>query len=163
MSVVNTASKMATGTQPKFLPTAGGVNVLSTISLTTTLTLNDLISMLQIAGDPADPAGSGATVLGIVLDSDQLDNAATKTITLDVGDTLGNPSTFMSAVNTAQAGGYAIPTQPAVLGYQPFVNAFTSYTTASNLLDTITVKVHAAAATPKAGTLRLLFEYTYDP
>jgi len=162
MSVANTASKMLAGVQPKYLPTASGVNVLSTIALTTSLALNDVISLLNLGADATDPVAYGPTIIGVVFDVDQLDSGGSPAITLDLGDTIGGVGQFIVSSTLAQAGGYAIPTKAGVLGYQPFASSFGTYPTASLLTDTITSKVTAAAATAKAGTMRVLIEYTYD-
>lgn len=151
---------------PRMLPSAGGVNILSTISLTTALVANDVINMLQLQADPSNPNGLGPTFIGILLDVDALDNGG-NAITLDVGDQVGTAGAtaqrFYAAVTTAQAGGYAVPTKPAILGYQPFAGSFGTYTTPSLLNDEIFVTCHHAAGTWQNGNLRLLVEVTFDP
>ncbi|MEJ0071190.1 MAG: hypothetical protein WDO24_23355 [Pseudomonadota bacterium] len=129
------ATKMLAGTQPKMLPTAGGVNVLSTIALTSALLLNDVINFVQLAADAADPAGSGPDDHRMTLDSDKLDSGGSPAIKLNVGDS-GSASRYFTRARSAQTGGYAIPNNPAVLGYQPFASAFSSYPTPSLALTT---------------------------
>lgn len=161
------ADKMAAGIVPKALFTGGGVNVLSQANLTTALLINDIIQMVQLTGDPAMSAANltgspyyGPVIIGLILDCDALDSG--NTLTLDVGDGT-SAQRFMAAVTTAQAGGYAIPTKPAVLGFAPFSGSYSTYTTASLQLYTIQVKVHAAPGNWANGKIRLLTEYTYDP
>lgn len=157
------ANKMTAGIQPKYLPSAGGVNVLSQISQTTSLNTNDLINMVQLPAKASDdPGGFGPTIIGMLLDIDKLDTGGSQQITFDVGDATTS-TRFYSAVTIGQAGGYSVPTQPAVLGFQPDVNSFTSYTTASLLNYTIIAKCHLSASTWQNGKIRLLAEYTYDP
>ena len=95
------SNKMLAGTQPKMLPSAGGVNVLATASLTTALALNDTINMLQLAADASDPQGSGPTIIGMVLDCDKLDSNGTPTITLSVGDSV-SATRYFNASTIAQ-------------------------------------------------------------
>ena len=159
---VYTSNKMLAGTQPKMLPSAGGVNVLAVASLTTALVLNDTINMVQLAADAADPVGNGPSIIGIVLDCDKLDSNASPAITLSVGDA-GSATRYFSASTIAQQGGYAIPTIPAILGYQPFGSAFNTYPTPSLAFYTIFVTCSHAAATFQNGNVRLLTEFTYDP
>jgi hypothetical protein len=152
---------------PRMLPSSGGVNILSTISLATALLLNDVIQLMQLGADASNPNGLGPTVIGIVFDVDQLDSNGAPTITLDVGDQVtgaaATPQRFFAASTIAQAGGYAVPTKNAVLGYQPFAGSFGVYTTPSLLTDQVYATVHAAPATFKAGTMRFLAEVTFDP
>jgi hypothetical protein len=161
MTIYN-ASKMLAGTQPKVLPTAGGVNTLSTIALTTPLAVNDTINFVTLGADAADPAGGGPTIIGLVLDSDKLDTNASPTIKLNLGDA-GSATRYFNQTPIAQQGGYAIPTTPAILGFQPFAAAFNTYPTPSLATYTIFATCQTAAATWQNGTIRLLTEYTYDP
>ena len=156
------ADKMLAGTQPKMLPTAGGVNVLSQISLTAPLLVSDTINFMQLAADASDPAGNGPTILGMTLDSDKLDSNGAPAIKLNVGDA-GLATRYFNQTTVAQQGGYAIPNNPAVLGYQPFAAAFASYPTASLQLYTIVATCQTAAATWQNGKVRLVTEFTYDP
>lgn len=166
------SDKIAAGVQAKALPSAGGVNALAIANLVTALLLNDIINMLTLEAQPSIYTSTGVqpngpTIIGMTLDSDKLDSNVAPVITLDVGDQVtgaaATPQRFFAASNIAQAGGFAIPTIPAILGYQPFLNSFNTYTTNSLLLDTIFVKVHAAPATWAAGKIRLIVEYSYDP
>jgi len=161
MTVYN-ASKMLAGVQPKVLPSAGGVNALSIINLTTALVVNDTINFVSLAADASDPQGNGPTIIGIVLDSDKLDSNASPAIKLNLGDS-GSPTRYFNQTTIAQQGGYAIPTTPAILGYQPFASAFNTYPTPSLATYTIFATCQTAAATFQAGNVRLLTEYTYDP
>lgn len=156
------ASKMLAGTQPAYLPSKGGVNVLTSISQTTALSTNDVINLLQLQANPADPVGFGPTIIGMLLDTDKLDTGGSPQITLDVGDS-GATQRYFKAVTTAQAGGYATPNNSAVLGFQPFAGSFATYTTASLLNQTVFLTCHLQASTWANGTIRLLAEYTFDP
>jgi hypothetical protein len=160
MAVYN-ASKMLAGTQPKVLPTAGGVNVLSTVALTTPLLVNDTINFMQLASDAA-LGGNGPTILDVTIDADKLDTNGSPTIKLNVGDA-GSATRYFNQTTVAQNGGYAIPTNPAVLGFQPFGSSFNTYPTASLALYTIVATCQTAAATWQNGTIRLLVGFTYDP
>jgi hypothetical protein len=159
---VYSSNKMLAGTQPKVLPSAGGVNVLAIASLSTALNLNDTINMVQLAADASDPNGSGPTIIGMVLDCDKLDSGGTPAITLSVGDS-GSATRYFNASTIAQNGGYAIPAIPAILGYQPFASAFGAYPTPSLALYTIFVTCAHAPATWQNGNVRLLTEFSYDP
>ncbi len=134
--------------QPRFLPTAGGVNVLAIFSLTQALAANDIIQMLRVA---PNASGNNPQCIGALLDVDKLDNGGTPAIKLDVGTT-GTAQAFFAAVTTAQAGGYATPNIAGALGY--------TFST----LDTVQVKVNTGPQTgATTGKIRLLFEYTFDP
>ncbi len=161
MAVYN-ASKMLAGTQPKVLPTAGGVNVLSTIALTTPLLAADTINFMQLGAAAADPAGNGPTILDVTIDADKLDTNGSPTIKLNVGDA-GSATRYFNQTTVAQNGGYAIPSNPAVLGFQPFAASFASYPTSSLQLYTIFATCQTAAATWQNGSIRLLVGFTYDP
>jgi hypothetical protein len=118
------------------------------------LALNNIIEM--------GPLPAGTELVDSILDSDDLDINGAPTITLDVGvmngnvgdllDASGNPRTcdasIMSAVNIAQTGGVARPT---------LASAFRI--ARSNVDRSIGVKIHAAAATPQAGTIGLTLIY----
>ena len=134
--------------QPRFLPSAGGVNVLAVFSLTAALAQNDIIQMLQVA---PNASGINPQCIGALLDVDKLDNGGTPAIQLDVGTT-GTAQAFFAAVNTAQAGGYTTPNIAGALGFTfPAV-------------DTVQVKVHTGPQSgATSGKVRLLFEYTFDP
>lgn len=168
MSVVNTASRMLGGVQPRALTTGSGVMVLSTISLTTTLVLNDVWNMLQISADAAEiingGPGSGPLIADMLVDSAALDTGST--ITIDVGDS-GSAARFYAASTVSQTtptlGNIQGPNVAGTIGYQPFASTFNSYTTISNQLYTIQGKCHAAAGTPVAGNFTMMVTYTYDP
>ena len=158
MAVYN-GSKMAAGVTPRYLPSAAGVRVLSTFASAVALLLNDTINMMQLAANPVE-AGNGPSVLGVTLDSDDLDTGAG--LVYDVGDaTVANR--YISASNIGQAGGIARNNVAGSIGYQPFSAAFGAYPTPSNQLDTIVVKINTAPAAWQAGTIRLLVDFTYDP
>ena len=157
------APKVAAGVQPKWLPSAGGVNVLSIQSQTTTLAANDTINMIQLSSDPALGPSGGPTVIGVVFDVDQLDTGGSAALKLSVGDS-SSATRYYSSLTLAQTGGYATPTQSAILGYQPFSGTFFStYTTVSYATYTVVVKCNVSAQTWANGNIRLLFEYTMDP
>lgn len=135
------SNKAIPGVSPKFTA-SNSIPVYASYALASAPSLNDLIQMMTI------PAG--ATICSVVLDSDKLDSNASPTITLDVGDgTVANR--FLAASTVGQAGGAAVANVAAAYGYQ--------YTANTPLY----VKIHAAAATFQAGTVRLLVEYTMDP
>lgn len=161
MTVYN-ASKMAAGVQPRILQTGAGVVVLSTIALPNNLALNDTINWMKLESDPSIPVSFGPTILGVSMDSDKLDSNVAPAITLDLGDAT-TAARYVSQATIAQNGGYIGANVGGWLGYQPFAAAFTNYPTTSQQTYTLVGKVHAAAATPQAGTLRVKAEYTYDP
>ena len=166
-----TASAMVAGVQPRYLPSSGGVNVLSTVALTVALALNDTINLVQLIADASDPNGVGPTIIGMELDIDQLDSNGSPTIKFNVGDvTATNPpnlvgvaARYYSQTTIAQAGGYAVPNVNGVLGFQPFAGAFSTYPTQSKQTYNIIATVQTGAATPKAGTFRIVVGYTFDP
>ncbi len=155
------ASKMATGVQPKYLPSAAGVHALSTIDLTTALALNDTINFLSIAAQADNPNGYGPSIIGMLLDSDQLDSNASPTLKLDVGDGT-TAARFYNQTTIVQGGGVAMPNVAGTIGYQPFASSFGTYTTQSNLTYNVIGTCAAAPATWKNGNLRLLVSYSYD-
>lgn len=162
MVATYTASKMLSGVQPRMLADAGGVKVISTISLTVALALNDIINFVALQGDPSNPNGYGPTIYDVILDSDDLDSNGAPLITLDVGDVTVT-TRYFSASTLAQAGGKGASSRAGVTGFQPFLTAYTTYTTVSQQTYTIFLTVHAAPATWQNGSMRLGVEYTYDP
>ena len=168
MSVANTASKMLSGVQPRYLPLGYGIDVVSTISLTTSLALNDVWNMLTIGADSAEiingGPGSGPVLTGFVVDSAALDTG--NTITIDMGDS-GSRARFMAASTVSQAtptlGNVQGPNVAGTMGYQPFASTFNTYTTVSLQTYTISGKCHAAAGSAVAGNFTLVVSYSYDP
>lgn len=154
------ASKMAAGVQPKVLA-SGVIAVISTLAITVAnaIATNDLINMLQLEGDPGIPTAFGPSITGVAIDTDQLDTGAG--IVLALGDAT-TANRFITGSTIGQAGGYAVPNVAGTLGYQPFASSYGTYTTASLQLYTLVVKVTTGATTPKAGTLRVKCEYSYD-
>lgn len=135
------SNKAQPGVQPKF--NANGVTaVCASYAFATAPSLNDLVQMMTI------PAG--ATILDVILDSDDLDSNASPTIKFDVGDGT-TAARFIAASTVPQAGGVA----------HASVAASTDYTYSAN--TPLYVKVNTAAATFQAGTVRLTALYTMDP
>lgn len=135
------SNKAQPGVQPKFNPT-GVIAVCASYAFATAPSLNDLVQLMQI------PAG--ATMVDVILDSDDLDSNGTPTVTFDVGDTT-TAGRFIAASTAPQAGGVVHAT----------VAASTDYPYAANTW--LYLKVHAAAATFQAGTVRVTALYTMDP
>lgn len=134
------STKAQTGVPAKQLA-AGVIAVCASYAVASAPSANDLIKMMEI------PAG--ATIVDVILDSDTLDSNASKTVTLDVGDTT-QAQRFLAASTVAQAGGAVHADVAASTAYQ--------YTADTWLY----VKFHAAAATFAAGTVRLTVLYTMD-
>lgn len=88
----------------------------------------------------------GAEIVGIVLDSDDLDSGGSPAITLSIGDA-GSAARLLAANTVAQAGGVVVTPSKGAIGYQY---------TAETLVQ---VKVVAAAATGQAGTLKYGISY----
>ena len=76
----------------------GVVSATAKFSLSAALALNDVMEMVKV------PAG--ATVLDVILHTDDLDTNGTPTITLDVGDG-ADADYFLSASQVARTGGVA--------------------------------------------------------
>jgi hypothetical protein len=130
------ATKAGSGVQPR----AG--NDITAVYESYTLasaTLNDTYTMCKI------PAG--ATILDVVLSSDDVDTNGTPTVKYDVGDS-GSATRFISATTIGQAGGVARMDQKG--GH---LKAYTAD-------DTVIVKINTAAATFAAGTIRVGVLYT---
>lgn len=115
-------------------------------SLTTALASADIIN------GPTIPSGSYVTDL--VVDVDQLDTGTT--VAFEVGYVQNGTTTaaaFIASGNTtARAGGIAFPN---VAGTYGFTNA-----TYNSVLQ---MKMTAAAATAKAGSVRFKLTYNYNP
>lgn len=158
------SNKCVAGVQPKYLPTAGSVNVVAMYTQNPALALNDIVNMINLAADASDPNGQGPSIVGIALDTDQLDSGGAAAITLDVGDAT-SAQRYFAASTVGQAGGLVSPTKGGILGYQPFGGSyFATYTTVSLATYTILLKCHAAAQTAiTTAQIRLATEYTYDP
>lgn len=152
-------TKLASGVQPRVLPSGSGVRVLSTFASAVALLVNDIINMVNLEANPVE-SGNGPAVLGVTLDSDDLDTGAG--LVYDVGDATV-AARYISASNIGQAGGVARNNVAGSVGYQPFAAAFTNYPTVSLATYTIAVKINTAPAVWQAGTIRLLVDYTYDP
>lgn len=154
-------SRMAAGVQPRVLPSGYGVTVLSTFAMPvgTPFLTNDLLNMLNIEGDAAE-ANPGPFITGVALDSDQIDTGAG--VIMAVGDS-GAAARYITGSNVGQAGGFTGPNVGGTLNYQPFATTYNTYTTASLQLYTMVIKFTTGVTTPKAGTVRLKAEYTYDP
>ena len=158
------SNKCLAGVQPKLLPTAGGVNALSLYTQSPALATNDIVNMINLESDASNPNGFGPTLQGITLDTDQLDSGGSAAILLDLGDAASS-TRYFSSTTLGKTGGYAIPSVPAILGYQPFAAPyFNTYTTVSLATYTILLKCHTQAQTAvTTAQIRLATEYTYDP
>lgn len=135
------SNKAQAGIQPKFTA-SNSIPVYASYAFASAPSANDIVQMMTI------PAG--ATIVSVVLDSDQIDTNGTPTMSFDVGDA-ANPTRYLSASTLPRTGGAAVANVAAAYGYQYSANT------------PLQVKVHAAAATFAAGTVRLLVEYTMDP
>lgn len=129
------------------LPKYGLYNVteLWVASLTTALASADVIN------GPTIPAS--AYVTDVVIDTDQLDTGTT--VAFEVGYVQSGTTTaaaFIASGNTtARAGGIAYANVPATIGFSPTANSI------------MQMKMTAAAATAKAGSVRMKLVYTYNP
>lgn len=135
------SNKAQPGVAPKFLP-AGAIAVCASYAFASAPSLNDLVQMMKI------PAG--ATVVDMILDSDDLDSNGTPTMKFDVGDTT-TAARFIAASTIPQTGGVVHTGVAAGTAYQYSADTW------------IYVKVNTAAATFAAGTVRLTAVYTMDP
>lgn len=135
------SNKAQPGVEPKFLP-AGAIDVVAVYAFAAAPSANDLVQLMTV---PAN-----ATITGVTLDSDHIDTGGSPTMTFDVGDAT-TANRFIAASNVAQTGAIAYAGVPATIGYQ--------YTANTPLF----LKVHAAAATFTAGSVRVCVEYTMDP
>ena len=90
----------------------------------------------------------GAIILGVTLESDDLDTNASPTITLNVGDA-GSATRYFSASTVAQAGTTAVATAATGL----------LYTVTGTSDTTVVVAVAANAATSAAGNVRVAVTY----
>lgn len=135
------SNKAQPGVAPKFVP-AGAIAVCASYAFASAPSLNDLVQMMTI------PAG--ATMVDVILDSDDLDSNGTPTIKFDVGDAT-TANLYIAASTVPQAGGVAHAAQAASTAYRYAANT------------PLYVKVNTAAATFQAGTVRLTAIYTMDP
>lgn len=158
-----TAPTITAGKSPRLLQ-FGITSVISIVSQTTALALNDTIAMVQVPSDPSvDQNGGrgGPSVVGIVMDVDSLDSG--NTLVVSIGDS-ANAARYWTVSTMAQGGGYFQPTKSGIVGYQPFGGAvFTTYTTTSYSTYTVVVKCTTTPNTWVNGNIRMLFEYTLDP
>lgn len=120
----------------------GVVTEIYSVALTTALALNDIIT------GPNIPAG--CFLDNVKIDVGQLDSNGSPLITLDVGIS-GTAQKFLAASTVAQAGGIAGAAVAGTVGYSPTTDT------------AVLVKVHAAAATAKAGTIVISVTYTASP
>jgi hypothetical protein len=135
------SNKAQPGVSPKFLP-SGVIAVCASYTFGSAPSLNDLVQMMKI------PAG--ATVIDMILDSDDLDSNGTPTMKFDVGDAT-TAARFIAASTVPQAGGVVHTGVAAGTAYQYSADTW------------INVKVNTAAATFQTGTVRLTALYTMDP
>ncbi len=121
-----------------------------TINITSAPAVNDIWEMVQVP--------NGYAVESVYLDCDQLDSNVTPTITLEVGDA-GAASRYIAASSVARTGGVQVNNVAASTGYvNPLQNpnGGTGQFSGGNAgATTIQVQVTAAAATFKAGNVRL--------
>lgn len=138
-----------TGFRPPVTPSQAGevIAVRTQVAVGTTLPINSILQMVPLPPEcvPVD----------VILDVTDLDSNVTKTATFSVGilnedeDDLVSTKLFISQADTPQAGGVKRADQ---------VNGFRVARHAT-LPQTIAIKVHAAAATAKAGTVGLTVLY----
>ena len=90
-----TTSEVGSGVAPRSVH-AGVVSVSSTFTVSTALAANDVIQMVKVP--------EGATVLDVILLSDDLDIGGTPAIVLDVGDG-SDTNRFITGSTIGQGGG----------------------------------------------------------
>lgn len=139
MASTFTATKAAAN-YPVYQPKAGELGcVTSTYEVTTALVVNDVIEMVRLP--------KGATVVDIILVTDDLDSDGTPAITLDVGYG-GNDDYFLAASTIGQAGGIVR------------ASAATAFPLTLTEEDTIDVHVDTAPDAGGVGTISLTVLYT---
>ncbi len=135
-----TTNKVAEGVQPR--AGIGITSVTGEYNLLAALALNDVIEMVKV------PAG--ATVLDVILVTDDLDAGGAPAITLDVGDGVV-PNYYISGSTAGQAGGLER------------AGALTAHPKTYAAEDTVDVTVSVAPATgATTGKISLTALYTMD-
>lgn len=131
-----------TGSQPFTGGLAGNLKtVVKSYEIAAALALNDVIEMVKVP--------NGATVVSVVLGTDDLDTGGSPAIVLDVGDG-DNTDRFIDGATVGQAGGITDTSDMAMTGF--------GYTYAAD--DTIDVLVATAPATgATSGTITLAVSY----
>ena len=138
MASTFTATKAA-ATYPVYQPKAGELGcVTSTYEVGTALIVNDIIEMVRVP--------KNATVVDVILVTDDLDSDGTPAITLDVGYG-GNYDYFIAASTVGQAGGVAR------------MAAATAFPLTLTEEDTIDVHVDTAPDAGGTGTITLTVMY----
>lgn len=120
----------------------------------TEASLGDIFQMVQIP--------NGYSIESVILDCDQLDSNGAPTLVLAVGDgTTANR--FINASTVGQAGGVAYQNVAGATGYSYAVGTNPGQFSGGNAGATVLqVKVTTAAATFKAGTIRLAVRVFQD-
>ncbi len=107
---------------------------------------------------------NGYSIESVILDTDQLDSNATPTVTLEVGDST-TPGRFITGATTGHAGGVQTSNVPAATGYiYALGSGETGQMAGGNAgSNIIQVQVTTAAATFKAGSVRVAVRCYEDP
>lgn len=117
--------------------------------------LGDVYQLVQIP--------NGYTIMDMLLDVDQLDSNGSPTVVLEVGDSV-SASRFYSGATVAKTGGIAVPTVPGTIGYSYTVGGNQGQFSGGQAGATIIqAQVTTAAATFKAGNVRLSVRLMLDP
>ena len=112
-----------------------------------TAAVGDIYQLVQVP--------NGYTIVDMLLDTDQLDSNGAPTLSLEVGDS-GNAARFYTGTTIARTGGVAIPNVNGFLGFTYTVGTNQGQFSGGQAGATIIqAQVTAAAATFKAGTVRL--------
>lgn len=120
----------------------------------TEASLGDVFEVVQVP--------NGYSIESVILDCDQLDSNGAPTLVLEVGDAT-TPNRFISASTVGQAGGVAYPNVAGATGYSYAVGTNAGQFSGGNAGATvIQVKVATAAATFKAGTIRVAVRMFQD-
>lgn len=126
-----------------------------TIPVTTALTANDILYMMDL---PVD-----CSPVDFILDATDLDTGGAPAITLSVGILLNDASdlsaTWLSASTIGQTGGMARPTLATCVQTPPRTATPSGSTPSGTQLTKVGIKVAAAAQTPAAGTVGLTMYY----
>lgn len=118
--------------------------------------VGDIFQLVQVP--------NGYSIESVILDCDQLDSNGAPTLTLEVGDA-GAAGRYITGSQVGRAGGVAYPNVAGATGYSYAIGSgntgqFYGGNAGSNIIQ---AQVTAAAATFKAGTVRLavrMFEDT---
>lgn len=165
MATVYQTAQIVAGKSPKVLPEGFVITAYSYFLNSTAFVVNDTVQLITLEANPSITY-NGPTISTVKVAMPPMDSSTG--FTWVVGDS-GSANRYITTQTLGQsgAGGYAstTSTQYAAVGYQPFINSFNTYTTASLATYTIILKVTAAATgTPTTGNTIVSFvDYTYDP